>query len=108
MFDTLVVFLKESFENIFFFKNQSYILLYFTNTNEPRRHKTCSRGFRPSETETSLLGGGVMLHIKLKGMQRTTMYMQIFALIHTPLTPTMRSKDQNSFLSESGYVAYQI
>ena len=71
LFDTLMVFLKEIFEKADFEKNQQktkrmknypvdnelkYIFATDTITRlGPRRDKTCLRGFRQSEIQTSLL-----------------------------------------------------
>ena len=47
-----------------------------------------------------------MLHIKLKGMERTAPCKHMS--LHTPSTCAVESKAQNFFFSECGHVAYQI
>ena len=64
--------------------------------------------WRWAEARNQLFQNRVMLYIKLKGMKRTTIFLQIFS----PYTHSQRlgwgQKVKHFFFSEGGHVAYQI
>ena len=55
-----------------------------------------------------LIHNVVMLHIKFKGVKRTTTYLSIYFDITLTLDPRGGVKRSKQFFSESGHAAYQI
>ena len=100
-------------QNIFFLKEvMLHIKLKGMEHRVPCKHKPCHLYTHPLN-----LGWGqsskyfflkvVMLHIKVMGVVHRAKYMPIFS-VHTPSSPDVRSRGQNTYYSKISHVAIQF